>query len=113
MSTMLGRYVEKEYDVAVTTMNPGLIGSIGTSAGQLFKRNSNRIMALVINLSGNTVYINFNGDVSSTNGILLDPAGGQFSAWIKEDASLAQEEIWVIANGAASALYAIELEGIK
>ena len=113
MTTMLEKYVAKEYGVAVTTTNPGLIASVGTSVAQIFRRNSNRIMALIINLSGNTVYVGFDGNVSTTNGILLDPAGGQISTWIKEDASLTQEEIWVVANGAGSALYAIELEGIR
>lgn len=112
MATMLEKYIAKEYGVKVTNVKPGIITSVGVAAAQIFRRNTNRIMYLIVNLSANTIYVGFDGGTSTTKGILLDPAGGQVSSWIKEDASLTQEEVWIVANGAGSAIFAIELEGI-
>lgn len=85
-------------------------GVAGVAALQFLRRNGNRVGFTIVNLSAVNVYAGFNPNVDAANGILLDPAGGQMSLWIEEDGELTQKEVWLLAAGAASAVFVNEIE---
>lgn len=86
--------------------------SIGTSAAQILKQNPNRFAFTVINLSGNTLYINTTSNVSSTDGIRVSASGGSaFFEW-RLDGELPSREWYAVATGASSAIWVLTLVSI-
>lgn len=110
--SLIDNYIKHLFGVKVSARKDGLVTEVGTTAVQVFRKNPNRIMWMIINLSTNTVYQEWGGDVSDINGVLLDPSGGIGSSWIGEDAHLTGDEVWIVASGAASAIKAFEVEAI-
>lgn len=110
--SILTDFLKKKYGAETSTNENPIVGgeSIGTTPERVLRRNPNRIGWTIINLSANTVYLAFNGNVSATRGILLDPSGGLAGSWIEEDGELTQKEVWLVASGAGSAVYVIETE---
>lgn len=107
--SVLENYIEKVYGVKVTGVRPALLEEIGTASTIVFKKNPNRIMYILVNLSANIVYAAFDGGVSATRGIRLNASGGLLSSSIKDDAALTQEEVYIVASGANSAIFGIEV----
>ena len=107
--SVLENYLKKEYGVKVTGVRPALLDEIGVASGVAFKKNPNRIMCIIVNLSTNIVYAAYDGAVSATHGIRLNANGGLLSSSIKDDAALTQEELHIIADGANSALFGLEV----
>ena len=89
--------------------NP-VISSIGTTAKEALKNNPDRVFWLIINLSGNTVYVALSEDVGATKGIRLDANGGYACMSAEEDGEAAAYEVYAVATGAASAIYVLEIE---
>lgn len=110
--SLIDAYIERVFGVKVSTRNDGLVATVGTEPVQVFRKNPNRIMWMVINLSVNTVYLEWSGNVSDENGVLLDPSGGIASSWIGEDASLTGDEVWIVADAANSNLKAFEVDAV-
>ena len=111
--SVLENYLKKEYGVEVTGVRPAMLTEIGTASDVAFKKNPNRIMYILVNLSANIVYAAFDGAVSATRGIRLNAAGGLLSSSIKDDAALTQEEVHIIADGANSALFGFEVVEVE
>lgn len=107
--SVLENYLKKEYGVEVTGVRPAMLTEIGTAPTMVFKKNPNRIMYILINLSANIVYAAFDGGVSATRGIRLNAAGGLLNSSIKDDAALTQEEVYIVADGANSAIFGFEV----
>ena len=107
--SVLENYLKKEYSVEVTGVRPAMLDEIGTTSGVVFKKNPNRIMYILVNLSANIVYAAFDGAVSATRGIRLNASGGMLGSSIKDDAALTQEELHIVADGANSAIFGIEV----
>lgn len=107
--TVLDKYILKEYDVGVSGVRAALLGVIGVAAEMVFRKNPNRIMFVLVNLSANIVYLAFEGDVDAAHGIRLNALGGMMISSIKDDAALTQEEVWIIADGANSDIYGLEV----
>ena len=107
--TVLDKYIEKEYGVKVSGARPALLEAIGVAPEMVFRKNPNRIMFILVNLSANIVYAAFDGAVAATHGIRLNAAGGMLSSSIKDDAALTQEPVWIIADGADSDIYGLEV----
>ena len=107
--SVLDNYIQKEYGVKVTGVRPALLAAIGTTSDVAFKKNPNRIMYILVNLSANIVYAAFDGGVSATRGIRLAASGGLLSSSIKDDAALTQEEVHIVADGAGSAIFGLEV----
>ena len=84
------------------------LSSIGVTAAQLWRQDANRIVAHVVNLSANTLFIGPFGNVSSTRGIRLSASGGFATLIWDEDFDLLAYEWFVIADAAASNLLTIE-----
>ena len=106
---MLEKYIAKEYGVELSGVRHAALAAIGVDAGIAFIKNPNRMMFTLVNLSANVVYVAFESGVGAAHGIRLNANGGMMSSSIKDDAALTQEEVWVVADGAASAIYGIEV----
>ena len=89
--------------------NPA-ISSIGTTVDTALKNNPDRVFWLIINLSGNVVYVALSRDVSTTKGIRLDPNGGWASMSADEDGEAVAYEVFAVATAAASAIYVLEIK---
>ena len=107
--SVLENYLENEYGVEITGVRPALLEEIGTASDVVFKKNPNRIMYILVNLSANVIYAAYDGAVSATRGIRLNASGGLLGSSIKDDAALTQEELHIVASGANSAIFGIEV----
>ena len=110
---VLDKYIEKEYGVKVSGVRPALLAAIGVAPTVVFRRNPNRIMFILVNLSANIVYAAFESGVGAAHGIRLNAAGGMLGSTIRDDAALTQEEVWIVADGAGSAIYGLEVVEIE
>ena len=110
---VLDKYIEKEYGVKVSGVRPSLLEAIGIAPEMVFRKNPNRIMFVLVNLSANIVYTAFEGSVGAAHGIRLNAAGGMLASSIKNDAALTQEEVWIVADGADSDIYGLEVVEVK
>ena len=106
---LLERYIEREYGVKLSGVRDALLGVIGVAAEQVFLKDPNRIMFILMNLSANIVYVAFDTAVGAAHGIRLNANGGMIASSIKDDAALTQEAVWIVADGAASDIYGIEV----
>jgi len=109
---MIREYIEREYGIKTATERPGLVSIVHTSPIMLFRYNPNRFMLIVVNLSVNNMYLGFDAEVSSTNGILIDAGGGFLILNLKDDLYLVQKEIWLVSTAVDSNIYAFEAEAI-
>jgi len=92
--------------------DPEGVTTLGTTAQRILKQNPNRFGFTVINLSSNTIYINTDSTVSSTNGIRIASTGGSvFFEW-RLDGELPSREWFAIASGASSNLWVLTLVSI-
>ena len=110
---VLDKYIEKEYGVKVSGVRSALLDVIGVAPERVFMRNPNRIMFILVNLSANIVYTAFESGVGAAHGIRLNATGGMTSSSIKDDAALTQEEVWIVADGADSDIYGLEVVEVE
>lgn len=106
---ILENYIRRKYGIKQShvTENP-LLTEIGTTAKRMLRHNRNRLMWLIVNMSVNIVYVAFSPNPSATKGIAL--TNGDFVVInMEDDASLAFKEVWLLADGAASAIYNLEV----
>ena len=109
---VLDDFLFKKYGALTRGVDNPIIdpGTVGTTPTMFLRRNGNRIGYTVVNLSPNTVYLGYEGDVSASRGILLDPSGGSMHSWIEQDGELTQREVWLIASGVGSSVNVVETE---
>lgn len=109
--TILDRYLLKEYGAEHTSVNENPLDeiSIGTTAVMVLRHNPNRIMWFAVNLSANTIHLGFNGQITTTTGVLLDPSGGQAKSHLKDDLYLVSKEVWAIADASPSIFHIFEV----
>ena len=81
--------------------------SVGTSAVVLLPLNPNRVAAIVINLSANTLYGAPKSVPSATNGIPVASNGGVMTLLWEEDFELTGYEWRFVATGVSSAVYVL------
>ena len=89
--------------------NP-VVEVVGTDVAEVLKNNPDRVFWLVINLSGNVVYVALSEDVSTTKGIRLDANGGWTSMSADEDGEAVAYTVYGVATAAASAIYVLAIE---
>ena len=83
-------------------------------ADQIWARNNpDRLFLAIINLSPNNVFIRPHEAASATVGILLVPSGGSLTMIIRDDAILPIIEWHVVAAANGSAIYTLEVIGVK
>ena len=83
--------------------------TIGTTVSQVVGSDPDRLGLLLINLSANTVFIGLENTVSTTNGIRLGANGGSVSFNVTDDGMIQTRNMFAIASGAGSVVYAITL----
>jgi hypothetical protein len=76
MAKSVKELIEEKLGVRVAIHENPLISSVGPSASKLFKANANRVLALVVNLSSNDMYLTPSPDPSPSKGIMLTNNGG-------------------------------------
>lgn len=72
---------------------------VATTPIQILKNNPQRVMVVVQNIGAANVYINFNVNVSSSDGLLLAANGGLISLIVKEDGALVCSEMYAVGDG--------------
>jgi hypothetical protein len=86
------------------------IATIGTTAATLFRANSARVAFIIVNLSGNIMFVRPSRPAATTAGIRLGANGGFLAAHWKEDLLLPSREWAIIADaGAGNQLYSLEV----
>jgi len=91
-----------------TTRSPTVF-QIGVAVGQVLKQNPNRVGAVIVNASANTVYVAPFNSVASTRGVRLGPSGGTLALVWFEDFHSVGWEWFAVADGAASDVYVQEV----
>jgi hypothetical protein len=90
-------------------VNP-VTGTVLTTPTRILANNPRRLFWMAVNLSANTLFLSWSGNVSSTAGIQWTASGGAVSASILEDWRLVQREVFAIANTASSAVFVFEVD---
>ena len=88
-----------------TFLNPLVIG---TSASQIALNNPTRLSGFFLNISGNSIFILPNPNVSINNAVELVPSGGYFKVSRWEDMGFADFAWWAIATAINSPMLFIE-----
>lgn len=102
--------IEARYGVRLTPYENPLITSVGVTPLIVFNNNPRRISFVIVNCSANVMYLSRTNAVAATNGIVLTANGGSVTMDMENDFSLPTLEWWIVAGGAASALYSISYE---
>ena len=89
--------------------NPSGIISLGVAAQIILANNPNRLAWIVVNLSGNVIYLALSNQVAATHGIRLNANGGTASMVWDEDFQMTAWGIWGVASAPASELYTLEV----
>lgn len=82
---------------------------IGVTATEILGGDPERVLAIIINLSANDVFISPRADVSTTKGIQLAANGGSATFDAELDGTLVTRQLFGIAGAAASQLYTLIL----
>ena len=91
--------VEASFGVrTVTRDNPLNIDNIDIARKQILPVDPDRMALTIINLSANTIFVKWDSDVSTTNGIRLGANGGNVSLQIPEDADRLIREWFALAS---------------
>jgi len=101
--------LDRRWGVRTRPITNRLVSSLGTSVTRLIPNDPDRLAWLIVNLSGNTVYLALTRDVSSSKAILLQPSGGSAGMVIDEDFNTVTYEVWGLASAANSAIYTVEV----
>lgn len=99
----------ERFNVRTRAVENPKITSVGTTAKMCLANNPNRLGFIIINLSTNVVYASLEKDVSSTKGIRLDASGGYWAGIWDELFQATAWAWWVVASGATSAIYVLEI----
>lgn len=86
---------------------------IGTSVAELLGGDPERVSAVIINLSANTLYVSPRVDVSATSGIRLAANGGSITMDADNDGVLPSRQWYALADGADSDVYLLTLRRIS
>ena len=81
--------------------------TVGTTSVEVIGNDPERVSLLLVNLSGNTMYIGLEAGVSSSNGILLAANGGTYQVDVEEDLLFPIRAHHAIAAGASSTMYVL------
>jgi len=111
LTKTLTQLIDEKFGVRVRPVINPLISSVGTTPARLFANNPNRFAFLVVNLSGNELYILNENTVSPTRGILLVAYGGTYVGLWNEEFHLVGWEWWAVGSAAGTNLLSLELVG--
>jgi hypothetical protein len=104
----LKELLEAKLGVRTYTRINRATSAVGVAVGRVLLNSPNRVSAVLVNLSANTIYVSPDGSPSATHGIRLGPSGGSLILKWDEDFSLCGYEWNALASGAASDIFILE-----
>lgn len=105
----LEKLLDAKFGVKTRPLINRMITQAGVTPTIVVPNDPNRLGLTLINLSASAMYLALASDVSATKGIYLAPNGGNISLVWDEDFIMVAWEWWIIAGGAGSALYCLEM----
>tara|TARA_Y100000310_G_scaffold181737_1_gene181741 strand:+ start:1410 stop:1766 length:357 start_codon:yes stop_codon:yes gene_type:complete len=111
---MLGaaaEFVASKYGGAVADLET--VESVGVAAAEVIRNDPERVFALLVNLSLNTIYVGFDQSVSSARGIVLASNGGSYQTDVEEDFTLPARSMFAVSTGANSNLFVLTVRRIS
>lgn len=108
MSVTLSELLQDLYGVKSVHKINSVTDNVDTTLTKILNANPNRLSFLVLNLSGNSVYIAPDSLVSTTRGIYLASNGGSFIAMWDRDFELVSQEWYAVATANNSAILILE-----
>ena len=104
-------FIARKYGGAVGELVA--VESVGTTAAEVLRNDPERVFALLVNLSVNTIYVGFDGLVSSARGIVLAPNGGSYQVDVEEDFTIPINSMFAVATAASSNLFVTTVRRIS
>ena len=104
--------IEDEFGTSFLERENPEATSVGTSSAVMLKSDANRVAFYLINLSTNTIYIRPTLAATTSAGIFVAGNGGFFITNWKEDFTLPAKDWNIIASGAGSNYYLLEIVAI-
>lgn len=83
--------------------------NVGTTSTKILDNNPRRVAWLLVNISVNQGYLNFDNLVSSSNGIILGAGGGSVSVEVDEDGETSSWEVFGVCTGASGVWWVYEV----
>lgn len=83
--------------------------TVNTTPTRILDNNPRRVAWLLVNISVNQGYLNFDNLVSSSNGIILGAGGGSVSVEVDEDGETPAWEVFGLCTGAAGIWWVYEV----
>jgi hypothetical protein len=83
--------------------------TVGTTTTRVLDNNPRRVAWMMVNISVNQGFANFDNSVSSSNGIILGAGGGSVSVEVDEDGETPAWEVFGVCTGAAGVWWVYEV----
>jgi hypothetical protein len=100
-------FIARKYGVSATETRAKVVVLGAAAPVQILEPNPNRFAWVAFNLSAGTAYLGFDALVTATNGLQMNPAGGNFSVDAEYDLDLPTRQMYGIATAAVN-LYVLE-----
>jgi len=105
----LDELITRELGVRVDPQLDPLVTQIETTNTQFLRNNPDRLGFLLVNLGSYPIFIRPGSDATATNGMRLDPTGGNVFFWWREDLQIVGWNWNSIATTGASAIFVLDL----
>ena len=103
-------FIEAKYGGA--TAETVAVEVVGITQSRILRNDPERVFALLVNLSANTIFVGYDQQVSSARGILLASNGGSYQVDVEEDFTVPIRALFGVASAAASNLYVLTVRRI-
>jgi len=104
-------FIEQKYGGA--TAETVAVESVGVTQSRILRNDPERVFALLVNLSLNTIYLGYDQLVSSSRGIVLASNGGSYQVDVEEDFTVPIRALYALATGVSSNLYVLTVRRIS
>lgn len=101
--------IEKRFGMVTRAQANPLVDECMIARTRVLPNNPNRLAWIILNLSGNNVFIALDIDVADTHGILLTPNGGSATMIYEEDFEATCWEVFGVAAGDNSDIFVLEV----
>lgn len=100
------------YGISGTFKENPLTSDVNIAVTRIMPNNPNRLAFVLMNLSGNDIYISPKENVSSTNGIYISPSGGSIVMQWDKDLILPTLSWYATAGADSSSIYILEIVSV-
>lgn len=105
----VAQLIEKRFGMVTRAQANPLVDEVDIARTKVLPNNPNRLAWIILNLSGNNVFIALDMDVGDDHGILLTPNGGSASMIYEEDFEATCWEVFGVAAADNSDVFALEV----